>query len=58
MPTTEAMEAVKTAIQTGLQGVSADALEVIAVIVPIAIGIAGIVFVVRKAMGWFKGLAK
>jgi hypothetical protein len=52
------MEAITTALSTGLQAISTDALDVIATIVPIAVGIAGAIFVVRKAMSWFKSLAK
>jgi len=47
-----------TAFTTGFTAISGDVTEIIAVIVPIAIGIAGLIFVVRKAMAWFKGLAK
>ena len=52
------MEAITTAFQTGLGTISTDALSVIATIVPIALGIAGAIFVVRKGMSWFKSLAK
>lgn len=47
-----------TAFQTGFQSVASDALKMIAVIVPIALGVAGVVFLSRKALGWFKSLAK
>jgi len=49
---------VTTALTTALSGIAGDATDVILVIVPIAIGVAGLVFVIRKAMGWFKSLAK
>ena len=51
-------EAVKTAFASGFQTMASDALSMIAVIVPIALGVAGVVFLSRKAIGWFKGLAK
>ena len=54
----DASDTVITSFQTGLQSVASDALKLIAVIVPIAIGVAGVVFLARKAMGWFKSLAK
>lgn len=51
-------EAINTAFQTGFQKVVNDSLSLIAVIVPIALGLAGTIFVVKKAMSWFKGMAK
>lgn len=50
--------AVITAFQSGFQTMASDALSMIAVIVPIALGVAGTVWLVRKAMGWFKSMAK
>ena len=50
--------AVTTAMTTGLTSVAADATSIIVVIIPIAVGVAGTIFVVRKAMSWFKSLAK
>ena len=47
-----------TAFQTGFQSMANDALSMIATIVPIALGVAGVVFLSRKAIGWFKSLAK
>ena len=47
-----------TAFQTGFQSMANDALSMIATIVPIALGVAGFVFLSRKAIGWFKSLAK
>ena len=52
------MEAITTALQTGLGTISTNAMGVIGTIVPIAVGVAGAIFVVRKAMSWFKCLAK
>ncbi len=52
------MEAISTALSTGFAGISSDAMSIIAVIVPIAVGIDGAVFVIKKALSWFKGLAK
>lgn len=47
-----------SAFQTGFQGMANDALSMIATIVPIALGVSGVVFLSRKAIGWFKSLAK
>ena len=51
-------EALRTAFTTGFTSIATDATSAIGLIVPIAIGIAGTIFVVRKAMGWFKSLSK
>ncbi len=51
-------ETVMTAMQTGFQGFADDALKMIAIIVPIALGVAGVVWLVRKALGWFKSMSK
>jgi len=51
-------EALTTAFTTGFTQIAADALEVVALIVPIALGVAGTIFVSKKAIGWFKGLSK
>ena len=42
----------------GFNTMATDALQMIGLIVPIALGVAGTVFIVKKAMGWFKSLAK
>ena len=52
------METITTAFSTGFQGIVNDGLSMIAIIVPIALGLAGVIFLVRKAMSWFKGMAK
>lgn len=52
------MEAITTAFSTGLGTISTNCMSIIGTIVPIALGVAGAIFVVRKGMGWFKSLAK
>lgn len=47
-----------SAFQAGFQQISSDAMQIISVAVPIAVGIAAVVFITRKAMSWFKGMAK
>ena len=49
---------VTSAFQTGFQSMASDALSMIAVIIPIGLSVAGAVFLSRKAIGWFKSLAK
>lgn len=49
---------ITTAFTTGFTSLASDALTMIAAIVPIALGVAGTIFLVRKAMSWFKSLAK
>lgn len=47
-----------SAFGTGFQGIANDMLSMIATIVPIALGVAGVVLLARKAIGWFKSMAK
>lgn len=49
---------VMTALETGFVGIKTDALTAIGMIVPIALGIASVIFISRKAISWFKSLAK
>ena len=46
------------AFQNGFKAVSSDVTAILGVTIPVAVGIAGVIFVARKAMGWFKGMAK
>lgn len=52
------VDTVMSAFTTGFQAMASDALEMIALIVPIAVGVAGVIFLTKKAMGWYKSLAK
>lgn len=54
--TTSTMADIITAITTGLQGVATNATSVITAIVPIALGIFAMVWIVRKATKWFNGM--
>lgn len=47
-----------SAFQTGFQQISADSMQLISIMVPIAVGIAAVIFISRKAMSWFKSMAK
>lgn len=55
--TSASMETVKGAFQTGFQQIASDALSIIAVIVPIALGVCGVIFIAKKAMSWFKSMS-
>lgn len=56
--TASGTQAVISSMQTGMQGFASDALSMIGIIVPIAIGVSGTIWLARKAMGWFKSMAK
>lgn len=53
---TNTMADVITAITTGFTSVSTNAMTVIADIIPIAMGLFAAVWIVRKAVKWFKGM--
>ena len=47
-----------SAFESGFNQIKADAMSVIAVAVPVAVSIAAVIFISKKAMSWFKGMAK
>ena len=47
-----------SAFTTGFQQIVTDATGMIAAAAPIALGLAGTIFLARKAISWFKGMAK
>lgn len=47
-----------SAFTTGFQQIASDALSMIAAAAPIALGLAGTIFLAKKAVSWFKGMAK
>lgn len=49
---------IMSSFTTGFQQIASDAVAMIAVIVPIGLGIAGSVFLAKRAIGWFKSLSK
>ncbi len=55
---TDATATVISAFQSGFQDIASNAMSMIAVAAPTAIGVAGVIFLARKAMSWFKGMAK
>lgn len=56
--TTGSMSQITAAFTTGFQQMMADSISLISVMVPPALSIAAVVFLVRKAMSWFKSMAK
>lgn len=52
------MSTVTSAFATGFQNIVDNGLAMIAAMVPIALLLAGAVFLVKKGMSWFKGVAK
>lgn len=56
--TTSTSSVIVSAFTTGFQSMVADTLSMIAAIAPPAISIASVVFLAKKAMSWFKGMAK
>lgn len=47
-----------SAFTTGFQQIASDALSMIAAAAPVALSIAGAIFLAKKAISWFKGMAK
>lgn len=47
-----------SAFSTGFQSIVSDAMSMIGTAVPIALTLAGVLFLVRKAMSWFRSMAK
>lgn len=56
--TASSSAAIISAFTTGFQQIVTDATGVIVAAVPIALGLAGTIFLARKAISWFKSLAK
>lgn len=56
--TTGTSATVISAFQTGFQSMASDAMSMIAIIVPIAVGVAGVIWLARKAMSWFKSMGQ
>lgn len=57
-PVTIDVSAINTAFITGFQSMVTNSIAMISAMVPIGLTLAGVVFLVRKAMSWFKGMAK
>ncbi len=51
-------DTIVSAFTTGFQGIVSDGIALIAAAVPIALSLAAVIFLTRKAMSWFKSMAK
>ena len=49
---------ITAAFTTGFNNMVTNSIAMISSMVPIALTLAGVVFIVKKAMSWFKGMAK
>lgn len=56
--TTAGSATVISAFTTGFQSIVSDAMSMIGAAAPIALSLAGVIFLTKKAMSWFKGIAK
>lgn len=52
------MEGIITALSTGFTAIATNVTSVLTTIVPIALGIVGMVWVVKKGVSWFKSLSR
>lgn len=49
---------ITTAFVNGFNSMVTTSINMISSMVPIALTLAGVLFLIRKAMSWFKGMAK
>lgn len=49
---------ITSAFSTGFTQIASDVTSVLVVIIPIALGIVGIIWVSKKAIGWFKSMSR
>lgn len=52
------VSAINSAFTSGFQSMVTNSISMISAMVPIGLTLAGTIFLVRKAMSWFKGMAK
>ena len=50
--------AITSAFTSGFNSMVTNSIAMISAMVPIALTLAGVVFLVKKGMSWFKGVAK
>lgn len=50
--------ALTSALTSAMNNIASDIIEVIPAIAAVALPVAGVIFVARRAMGWFKSMAK
>lgn len=56
--TTIDVSAITSAFSSGFQSMVTNSISMISAMVPIGLTLAGTIFLVKKAMSWFKGIAK
>lgn len=49
---------ITSAFSTGFQQIASDVTSVLVVIIPIALGIFGVIWVAKKAISWFRSMSK
>lgn len=49
-------EAMLTAIGTAVTAVQTDAMSVLSTILPVALALAGVIWVARRVFRWFRGM--
>lgn len=49
---------INAAFVNGFNSMVTNSISMLSSMVPIALTLAGVLFMVKKAMGWFKGMAK
>ena len=47
-----------SAFSTGFQQVASNVTQILVIIVPIALGIVGVIWVAKKAIGWFRSMSR
>lgn len=52
------MESIISSLSTGFTAIATNVTSVLTTIVPIALGIVGMVWVVRQGVKWFKSLSR
>ncbi len=57
-PATIDTAAITTAFTSGFNSMVTNSISMISAMVPIALTLCGVIFLVKKAMGWFKSMAK
>lgn len=55
---TTPMESIISSLSTGFTAIATNVTSVLTTIVPIALGIVGMVWVVRQGVKWFKSLSR
>lgn len=56
--TTSSAAVLTSSFQSGFQQIVTDAMSVLGTIIVVALPLAGAIFLARKALGWFKSMAK